>query len=124
MLIPLDSVQVANFEYVGEEETLKQAEGDNDAEDLDPDAKAKYWDELLKQRYEEQQQRDAAAELGKGKRARKQVCYLVLIWFIAFDCGFSLYEFITLVSSGFGISDTPLSPPGAYISFGSYSHYY
>ena len=85
ILIPLDSVQVANFEYVGEEETLKQAEGDKDAEDLDPDAKAKYWDELLKQRYEEQQQRDAAAELGKGKRARKQVCYLVLIWFIAFD---------------------------------------
>ena len=53
ILIPLDSVQVANFEYVGEEETLKQAEGDKDAEDLDPDAKAKYWDELLKQRYEE-----------------------------------------------------------------------
>lgn len=69
----LKAFKVANFEYVGEEETSKEAVGNQDSKELDPEAKAKYWDELLKQRYEEQQQRDAAAELGKGKRARKQV---------------------------------------------------
>lgn len=59
---------------------MKQVEEDKDAQNLDPDAKAKYWDDLLKLRYEEQQQRDAAAELGKGKRARKQVCFRFLIF--------------------------------------------
>eukprot|EP00250_Pteridium_aquilinum_P017954 c23861_g1_i1 orf=626-5110(-) len=69
----LKAFKVANFEYIGEDEASKEAVGNQDSKEVDSEAKAKYWDELLKQRYEEQQQRDAAAQLGKGKRARKQV---------------------------------------------------
>ncbi|KAI5063399.1 hypothetical protein GOP47_0021946 [Adiantum capillus-veneris] len=68
----LKAFKVANFEYK-EDDGPKEAEGSEDAKELDSEAKAQYWDDLLKQRYEEQQQRDAAAQLGKGKRARRQV---------------------------------------------------
>ncbi|MCO5574577.1 hypothetical protein L7F22_028365 [Adiantum nelumboides] len=68
----LKAFKVANFEYK-EEDAQKEAERSKDAKEFDSEAKAQYWDDLLKQRYEEQQQRDAAAELGKGKRARRQV---------------------------------------------------
>lgn len=69
----LKAFKVANFEYVDEEEKAKEYEGNQDTKTVDAEDKAKYWDDLLKQRFEEQKQRDSAAEFGKGKRARKQV---------------------------------------------------
>ncbi|KAH7280823.1 hypothetical protein KP509_36G015700 [Ceratopteris richardii] len=67
----LKAFKVANFAY--KEDEASKEEKDQESKEWDPEAKAQYWDELLKERYEEEQQRAAAAELGKGKRARKQV---------------------------------------------------
>lgn len=69
----LKAFKVANFEYRGEDEASKETQDEQVFKEQDSEAKAKYWDDLLKQRYEEQKQRDAVAQLGKGKRARKQV---------------------------------------------------
>jgi len=74
-------LQVANFEYVDEEEAeaaraeeaRKQAEADRKFAEVTAAERAQYWDNLLKEKYEEQHIVEERTELGKGKRSRKQV---------------------------------------------------
>jgi len=77
----LKAFKVANFEYVDEEEAeaaraeeaRKQAEADRKFAEVTAAERAQYWDNLLKEKYEEQHIVEERTELGKGKRSRKQV---------------------------------------------------
>eukprot|EP01018_Ginkgo_biloba_P007663 Gb_18673 [translate_table: standard] len=76
----LKAFKVANFEYVDEEEAAaaraeearKQAEADRQFAEAGAAERAHYWDELLKDKYDEQRL-ETFTELGKGKRSRKQI---------------------------------------------------
>ncbi|KAJ7564340.1 hypothetical protein O6H91_02G013700 [Diphasiastrum complanatum] len=75
----LKAFKVANFEYLEEDEAAaarlqeaeREAKADRESEILDSAARAKYWEDLLKDKYE-QKQFDEFQELGKGKRSRRQ----------------------------------------------------
>lgn len=68
---------MANFEYIDEvqaaAEEAKKASMVNDTVASNPEPK-NYWEELLKDRYEEQKIEEFTS-LGKGKRSRKQVLF-------------------------------------------------
>ncbi|XP_011622141.1 CHD3-type chromatin-remodeling factor PICKLE isoform X2 [Amborella trichopoda] len=74
----LKAFKVANFEYIDEEEATaareeeakKQTEIKQQAENMAE--RARYWEELLKGKYEEHRLEEFTA-LGKGKRSRKQM---------------------------------------------------
>jgi chromodomain-helicase-DNA-binding protein 4 len=71
--------QVANFDYINEEdaaaaaaeETEREARAKLEAE-MEGQGRAQFWDNLLKDRVVEQQVEEFE-ELGKGKRSRRQV---------------------------------------------------
>lgn len=74
--------QVANFDYINEEDALaaaEEAEREGQAKleaDIVSQGKGQFWDDLLKDKVVEQQQIEELEELGKGKRSRRQVRYL------------------------------------------------
>ncbi|XP_057845926.2 CHD3-type chromatin-remodeling factor PICKLE [Cryptomeria japonica] len=76
----LKAFKVANFEYIDKEEAeaaraeeaRKQAEADRKFAEVTAAERAKYWDDLLKDKYVEQKV-ETFTELGKGKRSRKQL---------------------------------------------------
>ncbi len=79
-------LQVANFEYVNEEDALaaaaveeaeKEVKAKREAELAEGPGRVQFWDSLLKDRAVEVQVEEVQ-ELGKGKRSRKQV-HLVLV---------------------------------------------
>jgi len=79
-------LQVANFEYVNEEDALaaaaleeaeKEVKAKQEAELAEGPGRVQFWDSLLKDRAVEVQVEEVQ-ELGKGKRSRKQV-HLVLV---------------------------------------------
>jgi hypothetical protein len=79
-------LQVANFEYVNEEDALaaaaveeaeKEVKAKREAELAEGPGRVQFWDNLLKDRAVEVQVEEVQ-ELGKGKRSRKQV-HLVLV---------------------------------------------
>lgn len=87
----LDAFKVANFEYLNDQEvaglesTAAAAASETAAEVIkaepggeDP-ARAVYWENLLKARFEQQQLKEVE-ELGKGKRSRKQVTQLSMVY--------------------------------------------
>ncbi|OWM86763.1 hypothetical protein CDL15_Pgr015799 [Punica granatum] len=72
----LKAFKVANFEYIDEAEAAAEEEAQKAAEEskstpVNTD-KSSYWEELLKDRYEEHKTEEFNA-LGKGKRSRKQM---------------------------------------------------
>jgi hypothetical protein len=72
--------QVANFEYIDEAKALAEKEEARRkaAAEAANSARANYWDELLKDRYDVQKVEEHTA-MGKGKRSRKQVSTLSFI---------------------------------------------
>lgn len=72
---------MANFEYIEEVEAAAEEEAQKRAAESTPASnnteRASYWEELLKDRYEEQKVEEFNA-MGKGKRSRKQVCTVIL----------------------------------------------
>lgn len=69
----LKGFKVANFEYIDEAKALAaKEEARRKAEAEAASSKANYWDELLKDRYVEQNVEEHTA-MGKGKRSRKQM---------------------------------------------------
>jgi len=79
-------LQVANFEYVNEEDAVaaaaveeaeKEVKAKREAELAEGPGRVQFWDNLLKDRAVEVQVEEVQ-ELGKGKRSRKQV-HLVLV---------------------------------------------
>ncbi|KAH9321135.1 hypothetical protein KI387_015774, partial [Taxus chinensis] len=76
----LKAFKVANFEYIDEEEAeaaraeeaRKQAEADRKFAEETAAERARYWDDLLKDKFVEHKV-DTFTELGKGKRSRKQL---------------------------------------------------
>lgn len=72
--------QVANFEYVDEGELAAEEEtpvppAENRAS-VNNSERASYWEELLRDKYEVHKIEEFNA-MGKGKRSRKQVCFVV-----------------------------------------------
>lgn len=74
-------LQVANFDYINEEDALAAAAAAEEAEreerakleaEMNGQGKVQFWENLLKDRVVEQQLEELE-ELGKGKRSRKQV---------------------------------------------------
>ncbi|XP_024544547.1 CHD3-type chromatin-remodeling factor PICKLE [Selaginella moellendorffii] len=74
----LKAFKVANFEYVNhgkgrKEEAFRESEADYEAEHLSSTERLKYWESLLKERFEKKHVQEQ--EMGKGKRSRKQVVH-------------------------------------------------
>ncbi|CAL5390247.1 unnamed protein product [Camellia sinensis] len=75
-------IKVANFEYIdvveaaAAEEEARKASTENKTTTNNPD-RASYWEESLKDRYEEQKVEEFNA-MSKGNRSRKQVFYIIL----------------------------------------------
>jgi hypothetical protein len=78
-------LQVANFDYINEEDALAAAAAAEEAEreerakleaEMNGQGKVQFWENLLKDRVVEQQLEELE-ELGKGKRSRKQVQKIV-----------------------------------------------
>ena len=69
-------LQVANFEYIEEAETVAEEETQKVAVEnkntTNNSERTSYWEELLRDRYEVHKIEEFNA-LGKGKRSRKQV---------------------------------------------------
>lgn len=63
--------QVANFEYIDEEKAKEEARRKAAAEAANA-ARADYWEDLLKDKYDVQKVEEHTT-MGKGKRSRKQV---------------------------------------------------
>lgn len=79
-------LQVANFDYINEEDALAAAAAAEEAErverakleaEMNGQGKVQFWENLLKDRVVEQQLEEFE-ELGKGKRSRKQVQKILL----------------------------------------------
>lgn len=77
--------QVANFDYINEEDALAAAAAAEEAEregqakleaDIVGQGRGQFWDDLLKDKIVEQQQIEELEELGKGKRSRRQVRFI------------------------------------------------
>ena len=71
-------LQVANFEYIEEAETVAEEETQKVAVEnkntTNNSERTSYWEELLRDKYEVHKVEEFNA-LGKGKRSRKQVLY-------------------------------------------------
>ena len=72
-------LQVANFEYIEEAETVAKEEAQKVAVEnkytMNNSERTSYWEELLRDRYEVHKV-DEFNAVGKGKRGRKQVFVL------------------------------------------------